>query len=123
MAEDLRARGADDPRGLARGPAFTFDFDGAAVTAHPGETVGAALLAAGIRSLRTTRVDGRPRGLWCGIGACFDCLVVVEGEGTVRACLAPARPGTRVRPHALDRALAPGDGMTAPHADDAADAP
>lgn len=112
MEDDLRVRGADDVRRLARGPAFTFDFDGTPIAAHPGETIGAALLAAGVRTLRTTRVGERPRGLFCGIGACFDCLVRVEGLGVVRACLAPARPDGRVVPHALERTLAPGDGMT-----------
>lgn len=111
-ADDLRVRGADDRRALSRGPAFTFAFDDHEVVAHPGETIGAALLAADVRTLRTTRVGGRPRGMFCGIGACFDCLVTVEGVGVVRACLAPARPGQRVVPHALDRTLAPGDGMT-----------
>jgi len=113
MAErDLRVGGADDPRGLERGPAFTFRFDGTDVVAHPGETIGAALLASGVRALRTTRVGGRPRGLLCGIGACFDCLVSVEDVGVVRACLAPARPDVEVHSHELDRTLAPGDGMT-----------
>lgn len=110
--DDLRVRGAGDRRALDRGPAFTFTFGGSEVLAHRGETIGAALLATGVRALRTTRVGGRPRGLFCGIGACFDCLVTVEDVGVVRACLTPAAPGQRVVPHALERTLAPGDGMT-----------
>jgi len=62
----------------------------------PGQTVGAALMTAGIRSWRRTRIAGRRRGLFCGIGVCFDCLIVADGEPNVRACLLPARPGMQV---------------------------
>lgn len=68
-------------------------FDGRELPVRPGQSVAAVLLAAGIRSWRTTRFGGRPRGLFCGIGACFDCLVTVNGVPSVRACLAAARPG------------------------------
>jgi predicted molibdopterin-dependent oxidoreductase YjgC len=68
-------------------------FDGRQLPIEPGQSVAAVLLAAGIRSWRTTRVQGRPRGLFCGIGACFDCLVTVNGTPSVRACLAEAKAG------------------------------
>lgn len=68
-------------------------FDGEPLPMTQGQSVAAVLLAAGIRSWRTTRVNGRPRGLFCGIGACFDCLVTVNGEPSVRACLTEAKPG------------------------------
>jgi aerobic-type carbon monoxide dehydrogenase small subunit (CoxS/CutS family) len=74
-------------------PALTFTFDGEPVKAVPGQTIGAALLAAGARSLRTTRFERRPRGLFCGIGVCFDCLVTVNGRPSQRACLVAAAPG------------------------------
>jgi predicted molibdopterin-dependent oxidoreductase YjgC len=73
-----------------------FIFDGAAVWFTDGQTVGAALLGAGIRSWRTTRNAGRPRGLFCGIGICFDCLITVDGEPNVRACMRPAAAGMNV---------------------------
>jgi hypothetical protein len=73
-------------------PTFTFQFDGKPVVAAPGQTVAAALWAAGVRSWRTTRGTGAPRGLFCGIGVCFDCLVTIDGEPNQRACLVPARP-------------------------------
>lgn len=75
---------------------FEIDFDGRTLPAQPGWTVGATLTAAGIRSWRTTRREGRPRGLFCGIGVCFDCLVTVDDRPSVRACLVPAEPGMRV---------------------------
>jgi hypothetical protein len=71
----------------------TFLFDGTEVAFLPGQSVGAALTAAGVRVFRTTRVSGRPRGLFCGIGICFDCLVVAEGRPNQRACLLPAGTG------------------------------
>ena len=75
----------------------SFTFDGEPMTAEAGQTVGAALLAAGIRSWRVTRSGGRPRGLFCGIGVCFDCLVDVNGDRAVRACLVPVQNGDEVR--------------------------
>jgi predicted molibdopterin-dependent oxidoreductase YjgC len=72
---------------------FTITFDGRQLPCRDGWTIGAALTAAGIRSWRTTRVAGRPRGLFCGIGICFDCLITVNGTPSVRACLQPARAG------------------------------
>jgi predicted molibdopterin-dependent oxidoreductase YjgC len=79
-----------------------FTFDGRPLTAESGQTVGAALLAAGVRSWRTTRFGGKPRGLFCGIGVCFDCLVTVNGKPNVRACLAPIAEGDAVTTQAGD---------------------
>ncbi|MCU1606942.1 MAG: proline dehydrogenase [Modestobacter sp.] len=73
-----------------------FTFDGAPIAFRHGWSVGAALTAAGIRSWRTTRHGDRPRGLFCGIGVCFDCLVTVDEETSLRACLLPARAGAAV---------------------------
>ena len=67
-------------------------FDGADVEALPGETLAAALAAAGILAFRRTE-KGSPRGLYCGMGACFDCLVTVDGRANQRACLVKARDG------------------------------
>jgi predicted molibdopterin-dependent oxidoreductase YjgC len=72
---------------------FTITFDGRAIPAGDGQSIGAALTAAGVRSWRTTAGQGRPRGLFCGIGICFDCLVTVNGQPSLRACLQPAAPG------------------------------
>lgn len=72
---------------------LTITLDGSEITAVPGQSVGAALTEAGIRSWRTTRHGGRPRGLFCGIGICFDCLLTVDGRPNQRACLVPVREG------------------------------
>jgi predicted molibdopterin-dependent oxidoreductase YjgC len=75
---------------------MTITFDGRALPATAGQTVAAALAGAGVRSWRTTRRHGRPRGLFCGIGVCFDCLVTVDGHPGQRACLVPVRDGMTV---------------------------
>lgn len=93
-------------------PSSTLEFDGMPVQFIPGQTIGAALSAAGIVSWRTTRRDRAPRGLFCGIGVCFDCLVTVDGARTQRACLAPARAGQDVRSTDPDEPLRPAE---APH--------
>jgi len=99
-ATSLRV-GDDDPRGLTRGPAVTLTFDGTAIEAYAGESVGAALLAADVRALRRTRNGDAPRGLFCGIGSCHDCLVRIDGSGPVRACLTPVHDGMAVTTHVL----------------------
>ena len=84
------------PHGLADAhpePAFALTADGREISALPGQSVAAALWQAGISSWRRTRGDGRPRGVFCGIGVCFDCLVTVNGRPNQRACLIPARSG------------------------------
>jgi hypothetical protein len=86
-----------DEARVERGPAFEFSFEGQPIPAYPGETFGAALMAAGQAVFRFTRNEGRPRGLFCGIGICYDCLVVVNGRPNLRACLTPAQPGADVR--------------------------
>lgn len=94
--QDLRIAGIADVAGTERGEAFEFTFEGQPIKAYPGETIGAALLAAGISTFRFTR-KGQPRGIFCGIGLCYDCLVVVEGKPNCRACLTPAQACVQVR--------------------------
>jgi predicted molibdopterin-dependent oxidoreductase YjgC len=75
----------------------TFTFDGEAMHAESGQTIAAALMAAGIVSWRTTRFGDRPRGILCGIGACYDCLLSLNGEPNVRACVTRVESGDDVR--------------------------
>jgi len=93
----LRVRPECDTAQVERGPAFTFTFEGQVMSAYPGETIGAALMAAGILTFRTTRRQGRPRGLFCGIGLCFDCLVIVDGIPNQQACLVAVKPDMLVQ--------------------------
>ncbi len=77
-------------------PEVMFTFDGAPVSGRAGEPIAAALFAAGVRVLRTMPESGEPRGGFCLVGRCTDCLVVVDGRPNVRACVTPARAGMRV---------------------------
>lgn len=88
--------------------AVSITFDGRPIPALPGETVAAALSAGGILAYRRT-ASGAPRGLWCGMGACFDCLVTIDGRANQRACLAKVAPGMVVEsaPPASPAPLAP----------------
>ena len=81
---------------IERGQAIQLLVDGQPIPAYEGETVAAALLAAGRRAFRRTVPGGEPRGIFCGIGVCFDCLVTVDGAQTVRACVTPVRDGMQV---------------------------
>lgn len=74
----------------------SFAFDGRDIAFAAGQTVGAALIGSGVYSWRTTRGQGKPRGIFCGIGVCYDCLITIEGRPNQRACLVPARAGLSV---------------------------
>lgn len=79
------------------GKAVTFFWRGQPVQGREGEPVGAALLALGVRTLRYSS-SGAPRGLYCGIGHCFECRVTIDGVPGLRACLTPLRAGMAVEP-------------------------
>ncbi|MCP9487756.1 MAG: (2Fe-2S)-binding protein [Gaiellaceae bacterium MAG52_C11] len=86
----------DAAKGLERGPAVTLTLDGRAVTAYEGESVAAVLLAEGEIATRVT-AGGSPRGVFCGMGVCWDCLVVVDGIPNTRACVTWVREGMTVQ--------------------------
>jgi hypothetical protein len=100
-----------------RPPAMEVFFDGHAVVAYPGETVAAALIAGNIGRFRTDTND-RPRGAYCNMGTCFECLVEIRRPDPsgprggsdmswyrVRACLTPVSANLEVRTAASVRAL------------------
>ncbi|MBM3537365.1 MAG: FAD-dependent oxidoreductase [Alphaproteobacteria bacterium] len=74
----------------------TFKFDDRLVEGLEGESLAAALTAAGIGAFRRTRKNAA-RGLWCGMGACFECVVTIDGRPEQRACLAKVSAGMVVR--------------------------
>lgn len=67
--------------------------DGKEIPAVEGEPIAAALLAAKIRKFRFTAKEGKPRGIFCGIGRCTDCMMIVDGQPNVRTCITPVRNG------------------------------
>ena len=103
-------------RPLERGAperAISLTVDGHPVLARDGDTLAIALLNAAIVPFRHTALSGAPRAPLCLMGACFECLVEVDGRANVQACMVPAREGMQVR---LPRGARP---MPAPHPDGA----
>ena len=81
---------------LAASGELSFTFDGRPMTARAGDTVAAALLTNGITACRETPVSDTPRAPYCLMGVCFDCLVVVNGNPSQRACMTFVRDGMEV---------------------------
>ena len=71
-------------------------IDGRAHEARSGDTVAAAMLAAGLDHCRTTPVSGAPRAPYCMMGVCFDCLVTIDEVGNRQGCLVRVREGMRI---------------------------
>ena len=74
-----------------------FTFDGESIEAVEGETIAVALYAAGKSTLRTTQRKSEPRGLFCNMGVCFECLVEVDNHANLRACQTVVRAGMQVK--------------------------
>ncbi|MGM0421316.1 MAG: (2Fe-2S)-binding protein [Bacillota bacterium] len=72
---------------------ITIIYDGQELTAEKGEMIVAALYANGIRINRYTIKNKEPRGIFCGIGQCTDCAMVVNGQPNVRTCVTPVEEG------------------------------
>ncbi len=67
--------------------------DGTPIKAYEGEPILAALLSNGIKVNRYTIKKHEPRGLFCGIGQCTDCAMIVDGKANVRTCITPVKAG------------------------------
>lgn len=74
----------------------TIFYNGNPLNALEGETIAAALMSHGIRKMRKTPKYKRDRGIFCGIGRCTDCVMVVDGQANVRTCVTPVRDGMTV---------------------------
>ncbi|MBV8916367.1 MAG: (2Fe-2S)-binding protein, partial [Acetobacteraceae bacterium] len=81
---------------IDRGERVAFEFEGASVEAFAGESVSAALLAAGMLSSYATAA-GNGRSYFCGMGTYWECVVAVEDVGNVRGCRTRVEAGLRVR--------------------------
>lgn len=73
-----------------------FEYDGREIEGREGEPIAAALMAAGVRTFRYTKRFYQPRGIYCAIGRCTDCMMVVDGVPNVRTCVTPVRDGMKV---------------------------
>ena len=79
-----------------RGEKISFFFNGEEMEAYPTETIAAALHAAGVRKLGESPELHRPRGLFCAIGNCSSCFMVVDDQPNMRVCVIKAEQGMRV---------------------------
>ena len=77
-------------------PTVTIYVDGSPIYATAGQSVGAALLEHGEVTLRWSSRSAEPRGLFCAMGACYECAVQIDGRPAERACMTPVSEGLRV---------------------------
>jgi NADPH-dependent 2,4-dienoyl-CoA reductase/sulfur reductase-like enzyme len=89
--EDNRIHG-----GITRGKDIEIFVNGQPIRAFEGETIAAALAAAGIREFRRTGQLHDPRGLYCCMGTCYGCLVTANGQPNVRACITPVQADQQI---------------------------
>lgn len=102
MAEQINEHPIID---YSHGRTVHFLFDGAEMTGFEDEPIASALLRNGISVFRTTEKRKEPRGLFCGIGQCSDCVVIVDGCPNTRSCITPLKEGMTVETqHGLGKA-------------------
>ena len=77
--------------------AFDRYYDGKEMKGYEGEPIAAALKAAGVMVHRYPKKHHEPRGIFCAIGRCTDCVMVVDGKPNVRTCVTPLREGMHVQ--------------------------
>ena len=80
-----------------KGRLVTFFYDGRPMQGYEGEPIAVALKAAGVMVHRHTKKYDRPRGVFCAIGRCTDCVMVVNGKPNVRTCVTPLEEGMTVQ--------------------------
>ena len=80
-----------------RGEKISFFYNGQEVEAYPSETIAAALHAAGVRKLGISPELHRPRGLFCAIGNCSSCFMIVDNKPNMRVCVLKVKPGMHVK--------------------------
>ncbi len=80
-----------------KGKLVKFTFDGKEYEGYEGEPIAAALKASGVMIHRYTMKEHRPRGIFCAIGRCTDCVMIVNGKPNVRTCVTPLEDGMHVK--------------------------
>lgn len=80
-----------------KGQFVEFTLDGNTMTGYEGEPIAAALRAAGVMTHRHTSKTGEPRGVFCAIGRCTDCVMIVDGVPNIRTCITPLASGMKVQ--------------------------
>lgn len=82
---------------IEKGREVFFTYDGQTISGFEGEPIAAALKAAGVMTHRYTKNQHKPRGIFCAIGRCTDCVMVVDGKPNVRTCVTPLKEGMVVQ--------------------------
>jgi predicted molibdopterin-dependent oxidoreductase YjgC len=85
-----------DDQSVTRGKEVSIFINDKKVNAFEGESVAAVMMVDGHVAMRTT-IEGEPRGIFCGMGVCFDCLVVVDDVPNTRACMTWVKAGMRIK--------------------------
>ena len=85
----------DQSAQIKRAPEVTFTFDDAVVSAHAGESLAAALIRSGHMHLRDAPEDGAPRGAFCLMGLCQECVLLLDGA-RVEGCRTIVQDGMAV---------------------------
>jgi len=70
--------------------------DGKEMEAHEGDIIASALLSNGKKVFRLTMKEKKPRGVFCAIGRCTDCIMIVDGIPNVRTCITPVKEGMKI---------------------------
>lgn len=83
-------------KSIGNGPKVTIEFDGESIEVRDEVNLAAALLEAGVSVFRESMVSGQPRGPFCLMGSCFECLVEIDGE-IRQACMETARKGMVIK--------------------------
>lgn len=82
---------------IEKGRMVEFEFDGKKISGYEGEPIAMALKAAGIQIHRYTSKKHKPRGIFCAIGRCTDCVMIVDGKPNTRTCVTPLEEGMKVQ--------------------------
>lgn len=81
---------------FGKGRPVTFTFDGKVMEGYEGEPIAVALKANGVMTHRYTAGRHKPRGIFCAIGRCTDCVMIVDGKPNVRTCVTPLKEGMEI---------------------------
>ena len=82
---------------LKKGKDVSFYYNGKTLKGFEGEPIAVALKAAGVMTHRYTKKEHKPRGIFCAIGRCTDCVMIVDGKPNVRTCVTPLKEGMDIR--------------------------
>lgn len=80
-----------------KGKLVSFTYDGKELSGYEGEPIAVALKAAGYMVHRYTKNHHEPRGIFCAIGRCTDCVMIVDGKPNIRTCVTPLKEGMEVK--------------------------